>query len=212
MFLVHIETTFARHYRTFYRRIDENGTLAEIRQARQGMIDSVRTGLANVLKLQLIVTGAMLLLAPDIVAVTGLPAGSVRLLRVGALAADSQFIMLLGLLLLLYLDQRRRALGVAALFAVTNTAVTLLALQLSPVFDGSGYLIAATIAAAVALLALRDGLRRLEYLTFMLQPIAHPLAMTEEVQPEAAARWRWLAVRMRSRLATARARPAAERA
>jgi uncharacterized membrane protein len=180
------------------------------------MIASVRAGLANVLKLQLIVTGAVLILAPDIVAFTGLPAGSVRLLRIGAIAADSQFIMLLGLLLLLYLDQRRRAVGVAAIFVTTNIGLTLLALPFGPLLDGTGYLIAATIAAGAALLALRDGLRRLEYLTFMLQPITHPLAATEEAQSEALARWQRLAAQMRARIntsrATSRAKMLAERA
>jgi uncharacterized membrane protein len=210
MFLVHIETTFARHYRTFYRRIDENGTLAEIRRAREGMIASARAGLANALKLQLIVTGVVLILAPDIVAFTGLPAESVRLLRIGAVAADSQFIMLLGLLLL-YLDPRRRALGVAALFVVMNAGLTLLALRCGALLDGTGYLVAATVAATVALLALRDGLQRLEYLTFMLQPIAHPLAVMQEGSPDALARWRQLAAQVRSRIAAVRAKTLTER-
>lgn len=58
-----------------------------------------------------------------------------------------------------------------ALFVGGNLAVTQGALVSGRLFDGTGYLIAASIGAAIALLFLRDRLKRLEYLTFMLQPL-----------------------------------------
>ncbi len=172
MFIVHIETGFARHYWTFYRRIEAMGTLAEIGAAKRGMVAAVRTGLANVLKLQLIVIGAALLLAPEIVAAVGLPAEGVPLLRVNLLGANTQFVIQLLMLLLLYLDQRRRALRIISLFMGANIVCTLVVARVAPAWDGAGFLIAAALTATVALGTLRDVLRRLEYLTFMLQPLA----------------------------------------
>ena len=180
MFIVHIETGFARHYWAFYHRIETSGTLAEIGAAKRGMIASVRAGLANVLKMQLIVVGAALLLAPEIVGAVGLSAGDVPLLRRNLLGANMQFVVQLIMLLLLYLDQRRRALRVIALFMAVNIVSTLAVTWFAPAWDGTGFLIAATLAATFALGTLRDVLRRLEYLTFMLQPLAQaaPLALS----------------------------------
>lgn len=165
LFIVHIETGFARHYWSFYRRIEAMGTLAEIGAAKRGMITAVRTGLANVLKLQLIVIGAALLLAPEIVAAVGLPAGNVPLLRVNLLGANTQFVVQLFMLLLLYLDQRRRALRIIGLFMGANSVSTLIITRFVPAWDGAGFLIAAALTATFALGTLRDVLNRLEYLT-----------------------------------------------
>lgn len=193
MFLVHIETSFAQHYRAFYLRVEEKGTLAEIRQAKQGMTNAVRVGLANVLKLQVIVTGAVILFAPDIVAWLGLPSKWTMLLRVSVFAANSQFTVLMAIVLLLYLDQRRTALRVSVLFVIGNIVLTLLVIPLGPQFDGFGYLIAATLCAIAALVLLYERLRRLEYLTFMLQPIAQPAIPDVTARPAHRKRWsgRW---------------------
>ena len=73
---------------------------------------------------------------------------------------------------MLYLDARRTALGIAALFVTCNLVGTQLTIISGRHLDGVGYLIAGTVGATVALIALWSRLRRLEYLTFMLQPMA----------------------------------------
>ncbi|MDQ6602707.1 MAG: exopolysaccharide Pel transporter PelG [Chloroflexota bacterium] len=172
MFLVHIETRFFRHYKAFFGSVTGKGTLAHITAQKEGMIQAVRTGLANVCTLQLILIGALMLFAPEIVAFVGLPPERVALFRVDVFAANGQFLMLMALLLLLYLDERRIAMWIVVVFVGGNLAVTQFALVSGRLFDGAGYLIAASVSAAAALLLLRDRLTRLEYLTFMLQPLA----------------------------------------
>ncbi|MCA1668684.1 MAG: exopolysaccharide Pel transporter PelG [Thermomicrobia bacterium] len=172
MFLVHIETRFFRHYKAFFGSVTGKGTLTHITAHKEGMIQAVRTGLANVCTLQLIVIGALMLFAPEIVAFVGLPPERVALFRVDLLAANSQFLMLTTLLLLLYLDERRIAMWIVALFVVGNLAITQFTVMSGRLFDGAGYLIAASVGALAALVLLRDRLKRLEYLTFMLQPLA----------------------------------------
>jgi uncharacterized membrane protein len=202
MFLVHIETSFARHYRAFYRRIEAQGTLADITDAKRGMIAAARTGLTNVLKLQVVVIGAVMLLAPDIVRLVGSPVDGVSLLRIGVLAANSQFTMLITVLLLLYLDQRRSALRIAALFVAGNIGFTLLAIPLGQRFDGLGYLVATMICAIVTLCVFFDCLGRLEYLTFMLQPVSRVAIANGDARPAHGGRW---STRRQSRVARARA-------
>jgi polysaccharide biosynthesis protein PelG len=136
------------------------------------MIDAVRSGLANICGVQIVVIGTLLLLAPELVSFAGFAPDRVALFRIDVLAATSQFLMLTTLLLVLYLDARRTALGIAALFVTCNLVGTQLTIISGRHLDGVGYLIAGTVGATVALLALWSRLRRLEYLTFMLQPMA----------------------------------------
>lgn len=171
VFLVHVETRFFRHYKAFYSLVMGKGTLAQIREAKRGMMDAARSGLANICMVQFVVVGALFLLAPEVVALAGFPADRVALFRLDLLAANAQFIMLATLLIILYLDARRTALGIAALFVACNFGVTHLTIVAGHV-EGGGYLLAGTVGAAVAIIALRNRLRRLEYLTFMLQPMA----------------------------------------
>ncbi len=171
MFLVHIETKFFRHYRAFYRHIEDGGTLAEIMRAKRGMIEAAKSGLINVCKLQGIVVTAALLFAPDLIRLLGLPAARVPLFRVLVVAANCQFIMLLAVILLLYLDERRLVLMVTALFVISNIGFTLTIVWSGRHLEGGGYLIASIIAGLAALALLKERLRLLEYRTFMLQPI-----------------------------------------
>lgn len=171
MFLVHIETKFFRHYRAFFRRIEERGTLGEIMRAKRGMIEAAKQGIVNVCVLQGAVIGAALLFAPDLLRLLHVPLERVALFRTLVLAANGQFIMMLGVILLLYLDERRPALIVTVLFVVCNAVFTLAGARSGLPLAGGGYLLASVVAGAVALAFFRGRLRRLEYRTFMLQPM-----------------------------------------
>ncbi len=171
VFLVHFETNFYQYYRQMYRSILEKGTLPEITQAKAGMTEATRNGLLTILKVQSIVAFAALLLAPDIAAVLRLPASWVSLFRVEVLGGSGQFLMLIIVLILLYLDQRRATLCIVATFAAANMGFTFVTIWLGDPFYGLGYLLAAIIACPLGGVYLRHCLNRLEYLTFMLQPM-----------------------------------------
>jgi uncharacterized membrane protein len=171
VFLVHIETRFFHHYRSFYRQIEERGTLEAIMRAKHGMIEAAKTGVVNVFLLQFIVVGTALLFAPDILRLLHLPASRVGLFRMLVLAANIHVTMTLGGILLLYLDERYLALLVAAVFVLCNLVFTFVTTLRGTHFAGSGYLIASAVASIVALLSVTARLRRLEYRTFMLQPL-----------------------------------------
>jgi polysaccharide biosynthesis protein PelG len=170
-FLVHLETTFYHHYKDFYRRIAEKGTLKEVSLAKQGMAAAAWSGLRTMVKLQGLVALAALLVAPRLATVLHLPPSWVPLFRVAVPAASGQFLMLSAILLLLYLDERRAALLVTVVFAASNTALTGVTVWVGHTAYGGGYLLAALMAALLALSLLHDRLQRLEYRTFMLQPV-----------------------------------------
>jgi uncharacterized membrane protein len=171
VFLVRLETTFDLHCQTFYRLVVDKGVLADIVLARNAMQRAARSTVVVILKLQLLVDMFVLLFAPDVVRLLGLPAGSAALLRVLALGTSCQVVLMIGVLLLLYLDARKPALKVALMFAGSSAAFTLFTLRLGPLFYGTGYLAAAALSALTVLLVLRTRLQHLECLTFMLQPL-----------------------------------------
>jgi polysaccharide biosynthesis protein PelG len=59
-----------------------------------------------------------------------------------------------------------------ALFAGTNTLLTLVTLHLGPTYYGYGFALSATVSVLVGLAVLSRKLERLEYETFMLQQAA----------------------------------------
>jgi uncharacterized membrane protein len=75
------------------------------------------------------------------------------------------------MLLLLYIDQRRAALLVVGVFTLCNTVLTLASFYLGSAFYGWGYLGATLIAAILGWFLLDSRLKRLEFLTFMRQPV-----------------------------------------
>jgi uncharacterized membrane protein len=174
MFLVHVETKFFHHYRAFFSRIEERGTLGEIMQAKLGMVEAAKTGVTNVCLLQGMVAGVALLFAPDILHLLHIPEARAGLFRVLVLAANCHIMMTLGSILLLYLDERHLALLVAAIFVSCNVLFTLATVKSGADLPGSGYLLGSAIAGIVALASFSARLQRLEYRTFMSQPMGEP--------------------------------------
>jgi uncharacterized membrane protein len=171
VFLLHLETNFEHYYQAFYRAIEKGGTLAVIVEAKRGMIHAAKEGLSATVKVLSIVALGTIILAPKLAAVAALSPDDVPLLRLGVLAASSQFLLLVSTLLLLYLDERGTVLLVVAVFAVSNAGLTMAAMGLGLGLDGLSYLVAATLGAALGMILLKNRLGRLEYRTFMLQPV-----------------------------------------
>jgi len=71
----------------------------------------------------------------------------------------------------LYIDQRRTTLFVVGAFMVCNVVLTLGSVYLGEAFYGMGYLGATIIGAILGWFLLNARLQRLEYLTFMAQPM-----------------------------------------
>jgi len=172
IFMIHLETNFDRYYQNYYRLIDAKGTLRDLVRAREGMREAVRTGVGTIIKVQSFVALFLCLIAQDIAAFVGLTPTWVPLLRIEIFACTAQFFVLIMMVLLLYLDRRRATLLFIAVFAICNIALTLVSVHLGDVrFYGIGYLGASMIGAILGWFLLNDRLKRLEYLTFMAQPL-----------------------------------------
>jgi polysaccharide biosynthesis protein PelG len=172
IFMIHLETNFDRYCQDYYGLIDAKGTLRDLVRAREGMREAVRTGLGTIIKVQSIVALFLCLIAQDLAAFVGLTPTWVPLLRIEIVAWTAQFFVFVMMVLLLYIDQRRATLLVIAVFAICNIALTLVSVHLGDArFYGIGYLGASIIGAILGWFLLNDRLKRLEYLTFMAQPL-----------------------------------------
>ncbi len=171
LFMIHLETNFYHHYRKYYQLILNKGTLSELEQAREGMRAAARTGLWTILKVQGFIALFLCLIASDLAAFVGLAPQWVTLLRIETGAAAGQFFVLTMMLLLLYIDQRRATLLVVGVFTLCNTVLTLASFYLGSAFYGWGYLGATLIAAILGWFLLDSRLKRLQFLTFMRQPV-----------------------------------------
>lgn len=173
-FLVHLESNFYRHYRDYFKYIREKGTLAQIIAHKEGMAEAAQSGLVRIALIQGSVGTVTFLLAPNLAQFLGTSAQWVQTFRMLTAGVSVGTIMLAVFILLLYLDERGPALRVVGTFTALSLGGSLAALSLGPAFFGVGYLAGALVATTIGLLYLANRLQRLDYLTFMAQPMPRP--------------------------------------
>jgi uncharacterized membrane protein len=171
IFLVRIETDFAEKCERFHLTILRGGTLAQIIEAKQELVEAVRGGMLALLKVQGATTALLLLMGDELLRVFGISALYRPLLNVDLLAVAVQLLLLAVLNVLFYLDQRQAALRLCLLFALSNTLFSWATLHLGPTFFGYGFALAVLLTGSVGLVMLSGKLARLDYETFMLQPV-----------------------------------------
>ncbi|HEU4622794.1 MAG TPA: exopolysaccharide Pel transporter PelG [Burkholderiaceae bacterium] len=169
IFLVRLETDFVEHYDAFYTAVREGGSLGVIEQHRNGMVESVRLGLFDIVKVQTVTTLVLLLVGPALLRAMGITDLYLPLLLIDTIGAGLQ-VVLLGLMnVFFYLDKRAIVLSLTALFCVLNVVFTAMTLMLGPSWYGYGFTVAVLVTIVVGLAILDRKLDRLEYETFMLQ-------------------------------------------
>ncbi len=193
--LLNLETDFYQHYRAFYGQILRKGrsetgrayegTFEQITQARLGMIKAAGSGFWTLLKIQGALVIFAVIIAPDLARLIGLANEHLITLRIAIGAASAQVFVLYAVLLLMYLDAWRETLKVVLAFAAGNLGLTLLMARLVPGHYGLGYLLATLGAALFGAWLLKSSLARLDYVTFMMQPLE---AARTGKRPESSAR------------------------
>ncbi len=169
VFLLRMEADFVEHYDAFYRAIREGDSLDHIEAGKARMMDTVRRGLLEILKVQGFFALMLILAADRVLAWVGLPVSFGSLFAVDVLGVAAQVVLLALLNVLFYLDERRHALSVTLVFALGNAGLTAVSQALGPAYYGYGFALAATLAAVWALHLVNRVFERLEYETFMLK-------------------------------------------
>ncbi|MDD5594838.1 MAG: exopolysaccharide Pel transporter PelG [Candidatus Omnitrophica bacterium] len=171
IFLIQVETNFYKKYRLFYAAVLEKGTYSAIKQAKGQMIATLKDNLAIIVVNQGVVTLLSIAFAQQLVVFFKLTFLSIPIFRLCILGAFLNCLLLIFIIIILYFDFKTLALLVTTIFLFSNGIFTYLTSFLELPFIGYGYLFSALISLGFAFYALDHKLKRLEYLTFAMQPV-----------------------------------------
>jgi polysaccharide biosynthesis protein PelG len=167
IFLVRIETDFVEFYDGFYNAVREGGSLETIEQHRNSMVETIRTGFMEILKIQTIAILIFVVAGASVLKFIGISELYVPLLTIQSVAAGLQVLFLSILTVYFYLDERRTVLLLCLLFVASNALLTFISLRLGPAYFGYGFAISLLISVVAGVRALEKSMGELEYTTFM---------------------------------------------
>jgi uncharacterized membrane protein len=170
-FFLRLEADFADRCQEFFGAVRDGAPLDRLIAVKDGMVGCVRRGLLEIMKLQGATLVLVFIAGPAMLRAARISPLYLRLLYVDAAAVSLQVVFLAVLNVLFYLDQRKLALGLSAVFAAGNLLLTLLTQRLGPGWYGFGFAAAALIASGAGLSILSRKLDCLERDTFMSQPL-----------------------------------------
>lgn len=169
IFLVRMETDFVEYYDKFYNMVREGGSLELIEDYRNNMVETIRFGIFEIVKIQMVVSLIVVVMGEYILPWLKISTLYLPLLYVDVISASLQMVFLGILNVLFYLDRRFIVLCLTGGFAVLNIIFTYISIQLGPIFFGYGFAIAMLMTVLVSFVWLTNKIEKLEYETFMLQ-------------------------------------------
>jgi len=169
IFFFRLEVDFAKAYSDFYRAINNHGTLGQIKQHKQAMIDAVKRSIQEILFVQGIFNIFLFLSAEQLFELLLLPKLYLPLFYVDVIGVQLQLGFMSILAYLYYLDRQKEALLYTLAFVLLNALLTWFSIELGPYFYGYGYSVTLLILFVVSILSLNKILQELDYETFMLQ-------------------------------------------
>lgn len=169
IFLLRMETDFVEFYDAFYRAVRSGGSLETIEECRNGMVETIRLGIFEIIKIQTIAALLLIVVGETVLGWLGISTLYLPLLYIDVIAAGLQVVLLGILNVFFYLDKRRIVLALCAGFVLLNAILTLMSIRLGPAFYGYGFALALLIIVLTGFVMLARKLAVLEYETFMLQ-------------------------------------------
>ena len=169
IFLLRMETDFVEFYDALFDAVRSGGSLETIEQHRNGMVETIKLGIFEIVKIQTIAALLLVVVGDATLRWLGISTLYLPLLYIDVIAAGLQVVLLGILNVFFYLDKRRIVLILSASFVLLNIVFTLISLKLGPEFYGYGFALALLITDLAGLHLMTKTLRTLEYDTFMLQ-------------------------------------------
>ena len=169
VFFVRFETDFAECYSRYYGAILEHQPLETLVRYKVAMIDSIRLGISEIIKVQSLTVILLFLWTEELLEWLGMSPYYQTLLEVDMIAVGIQVVMMSVMNVFFYLDKRADALILACLFLVTNLVFSLATQQLHPATFGYGFLGAVSVTTLFGMLRLNRIMANLQFETFMLR-------------------------------------------
>ncbi|KJJ83871.1 transmembrane protein [Candidatus Omnitrophus magneticus] len=171
IFLMHVETSFYRSYKRFYDKVLGKAVYRDIQLAKSGIAHSLRESVNSLLASQGVITLLFITFAPSIAELLKLKSVSIPIFRITTLGAFAHSLLLSLIIIILYFDFQKLALGVTILFLATNALFTFISASFDVPYFGYGYFFSTVITLITAFYMFDFKLNRLEYLTFTSQPL-----------------------------------------
>lgn len=167
VFLLRIETDFVQAYDGFFAAVKGNAGLGEIESLGNEMVQSVRQGLFQIIRIQGATILILYLLGPTMIQWLGISEQYVQLYYINLVGVGAQVLMLAVLNVLFYLDKLKQALLITSVLLVSNATFTWISLKMGPLYYGDGFGLSMMLTAVVSLVVLSRELEKIEYHTFM---------------------------------------------
>ena len=171
VFLVKLETGFALKYEEFFRLVLGKATFREIHRGKLEMVEALREGLIQLVKVQGLVSLGLMVMAERVLVFLSLGTVSTNTFQLSLLGVFLLVVFLSLLTILFYLDKLKEAMACSLLFFLLNTTVTLWGLNQGIRWHGFGFVVATGTAMIAAGSSVNYHLRRLEFETFTAQKL-----------------------------------------
>ncbi len=166
VFFLKLETEFADRYQAFFDAIQNRGSLADIRQAKRNVIDTLRAGLTQLFKVQLFATAFLVAFAKPVAEVFGIGAMQTGIFQITLFGAFLLVCFLSMLTALFYFDDQKGALLASAVFASANAGLGILTIRINEAWYGLGFVVAAGLGMLIVANRLNKRVARLEEMAF----------------------------------------------
>lgn len=171
VFFVRMEVDVADQCHRYYQTVTQGGTYTDILNEKSSLIAVITRSLLDMLKVQTVATMVLLMFGDEVLLLFGMSLLYRPLFSIDLVAVAMQLIVVAILNFLFYMDRRKMALGLCLLFFVANTLFSWVSLNAGPQFYGYGFASAVLLTALAGAICLSSTFDRLEYETFMLQPV-----------------------------------------
>jgi uncharacterized membrane protein len=168
VFVTDLETTFFEVYKRYFAAIANHATLAQVRSNSRELEGQTMRTIAHIILIQFVLGAIVALAAPLIVRVTGLQFQQTAILRLGALGAMFQFVLVACSTLLLFFERHVQFMLLQILFLIMQAGLTLITVALGSDFYGVGYLFSCVVCGLLSFFTLEHTLKNLDYLTFIV--------------------------------------------
>ncbi len=163
-----VEGEFAEVYDRYYKAVTEGATLDRLYSIGDEMVDSARTIILDVLRVQAIGTIFVFLFERLIFRFFGLSLLYIPLFNILSIGTFLQLMLMSILALAFYFDKRREALILSGVFFFLNLVFSQVSISLGPYYYGYGFVLSLLVSSLLGVIFLRRFFNEVHYQTFML--------------------------------------------
>ena len=172
VFFIRVETSFYLRYRSFFKTVTNRGSLFDIEEARDELLQDLGNGISRIFWLQLTVTALCLICSTPIMEFFHLNPIQWSMFRISLIGAMLILFVQLLMTAMLYFEFRMAALTMTAVFSLGNILFSWAAVTWGGFgYIGYGFTAASLLSLAVGWILAEKNFGRLVYLTFTSQPI-----------------------------------------